>query len=173
MLEWMSLNVVHSFFFSDHSIHLSSLCILSVKRQTTGRNTKESSAVSVCPGCEEVQAADGLRHGQVTVTNYWASSGSVRSFGLGGPRDNSMADAVEKYWLAAGAAHASSLIATGTALLVAGIYCHSQPNTYVLSLFWDRKNSFFIYWRDLGGCLHLFVYTCEENQHVHCCDSNW
>lgn len=51
--------------------------------------------------------------------------------------------------------HQSSLIAVATALLVANIYCHSQPNIDVFSLFFDKKNYFLFI-----GEIWLVVYTC-------------
>lgn len=63
-------------------------------------------------------------------------------FSVGYPWDNSATDTLKKPWLAAGVVHQSSLIAVGTALLVANIYCHSQPNIDVFSLFLDKKSYF-------------------------------
>ncbi|XP_064013798.1 WASP homolog-associated protein with actin, membranes and microtubules isoform X2 [Pogoniulus pusillus] len=48
-----------------------------VNSQTTGSNTKESLAFSVLGRCGEVQAAEGLRCRQVTMTNCCDPSGSV------------------------------------------------------------------------------------------------
>lgn len=75
-------------------------------------------------------------------------------FSLGGPWDNSATDTLKKLWLATGVVHQSTLIPTGTALLVANIYYHSQPNIDVLSLFLDKKNPFLFF-----GEIRLVVYA--------------
>lgn len=78
-------------------------------------------------------------------------------------------DTLKKPWLATGVVHQSSLITIGTAFLVASICCCSWPNIDVFSLFLDKKIGFFVYWRDMISCLHLFL---EESHHVSSCNCN-
>lgn len=126
------------FLFRPFTIHLSSLCILSVKRQTAGRHTKESSAFSVLPRCAEAGAAAGLGGSRVTVTNCCTSTGSSADFSLGGPWDDSTTDTPKQLWVAAGVVHQSSPSAAGTALLVANIFYHTQPSLMSFHYFWIR-----------------------------------
>lgn len=84
-------------------------------------------------------------------------------FSMRGLWNNFTTDTLKKLSLVTGVVPQSNLIATGTALLVANIYYHSQHNVDVLSLFLDKKNPFWFIEVFIGQiCLVVYTYFMKK-----------